>query len=92
MDADGAGCDDTAYLEALFGFGHSVSDDDVVDPVRVKLGYGGQQTFDDGDSEVVRAIEPEFTPLRFSDGGAIAGDDVCFLHKNIFSCLCNFLS
>jgi hypothetical protein len=84
VDADGAGGDDTAYLEALFGFGDGVSDDDVVDPVRVKLGYGGQQTFDDGDGEVIGAVEPEFTSFGFSDGGTIAGDDVCFLHENIF--------
>jgi hypothetical protein len=34
------------------------------------------------DGHIIRAVEAEFASFGFSDGGAVAGDDICFLHSD----------
>jgi len=84
MDAHGARGDDTPYLQALFSLGHGVADDHIVHAMRVELWYGGQQPFDEVYRQIVRPVKPELPSFRFSHCGAITGNYIGFLHKNIF--------
>ncbi len=78
------GCNDPPHLEPLFGFGDGIADDDVVDAMRVQLGYGSQQVLDNGDRHIIGTIEAKFSAFGFSDSGAVTGYNICVLHRIIF--------
>jgi hypothetical protein len=86
VDTHGAAGYDPADLEPLFCFRYGVADDDVVNSYRVQCGQGGQETFYDVDSQVVGSVKAKFPSFGFADGGAVAGDDICFLHSDWFFC------
>ena len=61
-----------------------ITDDDVVDAMRVELRHGSQQALDDGDRQIIGTVEAKFTAFGFSDSRSVTGHNICFLHSIIF--------
>ena len=74
------------HVHARFGFGSGAAEDDIVDFGFIYLGMALEKLVKDGGGHVVGTGIFERSASGFSDWGAEAIDDYCFLHVSPSVC------
>src|SRR5690606_35744323 len=74
---------ETPDVKSLFGFGHGVSNDNIVDPVFVELWHRCHKVRDGFCREFVGAFEAEHAARSLSDCCAVSFYDICCFHIHV---------